>query len=304
MKDKGMANVVDLLVICEQQDTDVTRITASLEQLGRTTQVVAPLSANLVHVKANDTGTKFIEIDERRIDRARVIWHPEKFSEQGLKKRNENFHDFPISDTWTQFCTDTCYELAERHLNDTIDPTHTWKEETSMMVAEQVGFYLPTARISNIRPFQTQNTKEGNKSISTITENDEDTFLQNVEHVFGNKKYGIFERAPKNFYRVLIISDDYFLFSTTNDNVLPQSEETLNLVQDNSLPEGIQERLSNFLKAMNLDYATIDIVEDVEGDFWYIKCYPDHVWSWINESNREIIAESFISYFQKILTTH
>jgi len=67
-----------------------------------------------------------------------------------------------------------------------------------------------------------------------------------------------------------------------------------------ALPPDIENKCIELVKKMNLRYGAIDLVEDLNGHFWFLECNPNGQWAWIENMTgapiSKLIVDELISH--------
>ena len=59
-----------------------------------------------------------------------------------------------------------------------------------------------------------------------------------------------------------------------------------------TLPEHISECCVRLVRALELRFGAIDLVKDLNGNFWFLECNPNGQWAWIENRTGLPIAEA------------
>lgn len=60
------------------------------------------------------------------------------------------------------------------------------------------------------------------------------------------------------------------------------------------LPSEINRQCIQLLKEMNIRYGAIDLIEDIEGKFWFLECNPNGQWAWIENVTGAPISSAIV----------
>lgn len=56
----------------------------------------------------------------------------------------------------------------------------------------------------------------------------------------------------------------------------------------------------NLVKDLNLRFGAIDLVCDLDGDYWFLEINPNGQWAWIENQTKLPIASSIVDELLKI----
>jgi glutathione synthase/RimK-type ligase-like ATP-grasp enzyme len=216
----------------------------------------------------------------------------------------------------------------QRNLWNTIDarwisePDSVYRAENKFLqlkTARQIGFIIPPTLISTnvneinkffeecegqliIKPIYNNRFefKNGSQLIYTtkISKVELEELLESMPLPSIYQKYV----EKKREIRVTVINDAVFAASVDSQ----QSETTkvdwrrerLPFTSYN-LPQMLQNKCIEIVKALNLSFGAIDLIETPEGEYVFLEINPNGQWAWIEMDTGLPISDSIIDFFKK-----
>jgi hypothetical protein len=65
------------------------------------------------------------------------------------------------------------------------------------------------------------------------------------------------------------------------------------------LPQGITKCLLAYLESYSLKFAAVDMVVDLEGNWWFLEVNPNGQWAWLDLAGAADIGQCFLNLFQQ-----
>jgi D-alanine-D-alanine ligase-like ATP-grasp enzyme len=70
--------------------------------------------------------------------------------------------------------------------------------------------------------------------------------------------------------------------------------------RDHDLPASIAEQCVRLTQSFNLRFSAIDLVLDVEGEYWFLEMNPNGQWAWVESRVGLPISETIVDELETI----
>ncbi|MCF0061797.1 hypothetical protein MUK70_21390 [Dyadobacter chenwenxiniae] len=256
---------------------------------------------------------------------APVIDGQDKFS--GVWFRRTKLPDLEGIDPYVEAYYLSEFQWFQRNLWNTIDarwisePDYVYRAENKFLqlkTAQQIGFAIPPTLISTdiqeiskfyedcegqliIKPIYNNRFehKNGSQLIYTtkISNLELEKLLESIPLPSIYQRYV----EKKCEIRVTVINDAVFAASVNSQ----QSEMTkVDWRRERlpftsySLPQMLQDKCVEIVRALNLSFGAIDLIETPEGDYVFLEINPNGQWAWIEMDTGLPISDTIIDFLQ------
>ena len=320
----------DFLILGTIRDPHVKWVTSHLEELGVSSIIMDALESTPFSFEFHENGDSHFVIDEKVISNEIVIWNRTKLYE------GSPFY-FEIHDPYASFKApewNAAYRLIntyyyDRVLNNPISRAFLLKPY-QQMVAAKLGFKTPETLISNrkndLLNFIDCNNSVIMKGISgcRIEKRDEESqaplnlMTMMVNRADINKASekeleicpSLMQTNIKKKYelRIVVIDREIFAFKIPSQDFEYTSTDWR--YGNHSLPftlveieEELQEKILIFMREMQLFSGSIDLIKDINNQYWFLECNQDGQWGWLDMTVNQKISKAFANAFYKKIAT-
>lgn len=168
-----------------------------------------------------------------------------------------------------------------------------------LLLAKQVGFKIPESLITNkysvanpflrsgkniIKPIHNVRIMDAAKPLVVFTTTVDRSFKKNkIEY---SVNYFQREIIKKYDVRATFVGKECFavaIDSQTNPETVTDWRKGQHVLKHTSivLPQSLYEKCQELMKMLNLQFAAIDFVLDVENRYWFLEINPNGQWAWI-----------------------
>ena len=300
-----------ILIITSKKDFSVDYIVNKLnsqkipyyrfntEDIGRGLDIEFLISENsfILHDKYKNLSLNLLSFSAVYYRRPVIAPFPRSLTtEEGVYFYNEHY-------TLLEFI----YHLLQNQfwLNDVYDIRFAENKPYQLMLAQNIGFRIPESIISNIsrpvrslhakysniifKPLKMGLIKDGEKFSSVLfTTRVDNIFLEALDSIVSLPTYFQQEIRKKYDVRVTVVGQEVFAaFICSQEKVESQLDwrRTKQLLPHKQvkLPLEIEQKCLTLCKELNLQFAAIDLIYDLLGNYWFLEVNPNGQWVWIEQ---------------------
>jgi glutathione synthase/RimK-type ligase-like ATP-grasp enzyme len=215
---------------------------------------------------------------------------------------------------------------SKKWLNNVYDIRKAENKIFQMCLAQDLGFSIPNSLITNLpndaRKFLENNKRSVFKSIKCglisdsggvskvlFTSKIDNKYIENIESICRLPTYYQEEIIKKSDIRVTVVGDELFpaeIDSQGNENTSTDWRNSSGILPHSriTLPEDIKIKCLLLCKKLNLNFAAIDLIRDVNGEYWFLEINPNGQWAWIELLLKYPISDSIMRFLVGKETIH
>lgn len=221
---------------------------------------------------------------------------------------------------WLSFLKSIYYRLDNKWLSSPTNIALAEDKPRQLVAANALGFQIPQGIITNdvftvmerttnesliAKPLRQALLKGKNESviftsqIPSLTPEYEESiaFAPSIYQQEISKKYDV---------RVTVVGNKVFpvaIWSQTSEATKVdwrQGGRIALLHEHIDIPDELKMKCINLVKDLNLRFGAIDLVCDLDGDYWFLEINPNGQWAWIENQTKLPIASSIVDELLKI----
>lgn len=217
-----------------------------------------------------------------------------------------------VSIEWNAFLNTFYHSIGDHWFSHPNDILLAEDKPTQLKIAHDIGFKVPETTISNnldsvqtLRNSHALVVKPLKQALLNDEENERIIFTSNIDSLTEKDRASIsmspviFQQHIRKFcdIRVTVVGNQVFAVAIHSQDY----EETTidwrrgsnpNLIHEVfELPIDIRRKCIQIVKVQRLRFGAIDLIQDLDGDFWFLECNPNGQWAWIeNRTGLRIAA--------------
>ena len=246
-------------------------------------------------------------LNRRDIGSVDRVWNRGKIRLE-LVATSEQRDEFLRRSEWSGTYRSIASYFAGCVVNDPVAQTRCEQKSTQQMAAAQLGFLVPPTPITNSRTAALEFAEEHKQLICKSVGRPQLPYNQSLQgptamvtcaveaqdiSSYAEEKFAVCAtflqaRIDKRYeYRVAVVSGRVFAFRLYSQE-LPETQTDWRLFCSRvrhefvNLPSDVEQRLLEFLDAFGLWQGQFDLIEDPQGQMWFVECNPNGQWLWLD----------------------
>ena len=317
-----------LVILGTRRDSHVSYVSRSLEEIDVSCSIVDYLEQTNVNFSVDQAGNHVLRVGDAICCPPFLIWNRLKLWTRGLEIGGDRRASIYESQEWSAFFATLKGVYAKTVLNP--PESLVWlTKPLQQIVAAKAGFSVPPSTITNCkREAQKFLAVQGSLVLKSLSsgkvlprpeENQIPYFVMTMAVNEGALEAAaeeeisccphFFQRRIEKSYevRVVVVGRQMHAFRIDSQGRRLTEVDWRHGIKlldfvPLSLSEDIQCRIHKFMELTGLFTGSLDLIVDLDGDWWFLECNEDGQWTWLDSLVDGAISKSFAREFKDRLS--